>query len=129
MRLAINARRLTGKRTGVGRYLVNLLQRWALWNDTFDETVLYTHTRLEEDLLCLPKNFRVEVIAPRASGFFWENWALKHHAKTADVLFCPSYTIPIGFKGKSVVTIHDATQEVFADSFSWWSRVRFAPLY
>jgi glycosyltransferase involved in cell wall biosynthesis len=44
-------------------------------------------------------------------------------------LFCPSYTIPFGYRGKAVVTMHDAAQELYADSFSWWSRLRFAPLY
>lgn len=129
MRLAINAYRLAGKRTGVGRYLLNLLQRWTVWNDSFDEMILYTHAALEKGLVHLPKNFRVEVIAQGASIFTWENFALKRHAQAADVLFCPAYTIPLGYKGKTVVTIHDATQEVLAASFSWWSRLRFAPLY
>ncbi|MBI1745727.1 MAG: glycosyltransferase family 4 protein [Acidobacteria bacterium] len=129
MRLAINAFRIAGQRTGVRRYLLNLLQRWACENDAFAETILFTNSPLDKAFVALPKNFRVAVIAQGWPGFLWENLALRHHALQADVLFCPAYTIPMGYQGKSVVTIHDATQEMLAKSFSWWSRIRFAPLY
>ena len=87
MRVAIDARELQGKPTGVGRYLTELLRAW---NDMPDAAA-------HEFVLCAPHPVAVSgtarlgissVSAP-GSGTLWEQWVLPRLVRRAraDVLF------------------------------------------
>jgi glycosyltransferase involved in cell wall biosynthesis len=130
MRIAIDARELAGKPTGVGRYLAQLLRAWA------DLPAALNH----EFVLCAPE--RVE--APEAAalplahataaghGTLWEQLALPRlvRAARADVLFAPGYSGPVRCPVPMVVTIHDISFTAHPEWYAWregWRRRVITP--
>jgi len=125
--IGVNARRLEGQRLGVGRYIEYLVRHWAGMLDTGEEVVLYVREPLRPGDV-LPPRFRAEVLGPRLTGLTWENGPLVRGARSADVLFCPSYTRPFAYRGRSVVAIH-SMNEVESGTHPWWYRFTYTPLY
>ena len=73
MRIAIDARELTGRRTGVGRYLSELLTKWSD-SDAFGrhEWLLYTHAPIR-----VPAPFAATVrLHTGSGGTRWEQTTL-----------------------------------------------------
>ena len=108
MRIAVDARELCGRPTGVGRYLSELLAEWAHHPDaTRHSWILYAPARLS---IGAPWSHSVRVI-PGGGGTAWEQWtlprALRHDR--ADVLFAPGYTAPLTAPAPTVVTVHDVS--------------------
>ncbi len=109
MRIAIDARELAPKPTGVGRYLTELLRAWA------HEPA----SRAHEFVLCAPAEPDAPVLAgPGARwvtapghGTVWEQWVLPRLLRRVrpDVLFSPAYTSPIWGPTPVVVAIHDVS--------------------
>ena len=126
MRIAIDARELVGRPTGVGRYLSELLRAWG------DLAGAHAH----DFILCapervpLPSSLRVEAMSAAGSGTVWEQFALPRLVARAgaDVLFAPGYTGPVlgslagPFNGANVpmvVAIHDVSFAAHPEWFSW----------
>lgn len=108
MRIAVDARELTGRRTGVGRYLFELLSHWAADPEARrHEWRLYTHAAPD-----LPPAFdgRVEVV-PGGGGTQWEQWSFARALarQRPDVLFAPGYTAPLTSPTPVALTIHDVS--------------------
>ena len=80
MRIAIDARELQGKPTGVGRYLSELL---AVWKEL-------PAAAAHDFILCAPAAYET-------GGTAWEQLTLPRLVRRAraDVLFSPGYTAPI----------------------------------
>ena len=59
---------------------------------------------------------------PRLTNALWENLLLPRAAKDLDVLFGPSYTLPLTYSGRSVVAIHSADEagKLFPN-WKYWS--------
>ena len=117
MRIGVDARELTGKPTGVGRYLSGLLNRWiAPDHRARHEFVLYAHRPLE----LAPKNAIVREL-PGAGGTLWEQRTLAGaiEADQVDVLFSPAYSTPLFTDVPRVVALHDIS---FAARPDWYSR-------
>lgn len=126
MRIGIDAHTLEGNRTGVGRYLINILERavqteWIRNNFIF---YLYFKKEIPEDdflnnpifvkrLLNLPFNRSSFTIF----FLFLLPFALKKDK--IDLTFFPSYMIPLTFFGKGVITIHDLSYEDHPELYSW----------
>lgn len=107
MKLGVNVVRLTRPFTGVGRYVECLLREWSAMEWPFDEIVLYAPAPIREDLALVSlARFRVKTIASKLPDPIWEWASLKRAARDVDVLFCPSYTLPLGYKGRCAVTYH-----------------------
>jgi glycosyltransferase involved in cell wall biosynthesis len=107
MRIAIDARELRGKPTGVGRYLGQLLETWK----TLPEA------KAHEFIPLAPK---------AAGGTVWEQVTLPRlvrHAK-ADVLFCPGYSGPVRPPVPMVVAVHDVSFAAHPDWFHWKEGLR-----
>lgn len=105
MKLGVNIVRLTRSFTGVGRYIECLLNEWARTPQPFDEIVLYTPAPIAQERVTFPLDkFRVEVLGKPAPDPVWEYRQLRRAAKHIDVLFCPSYTLPLGYRGRCAVT-------------------------
>ena len=45
--------------------------------------------------------FEVRQLPSRLDGVFWEHFVLARHWRETDVLFCPSYTVPLYYRGRS----------------------------
>jgi glycosyltransferase involved in cell wall biosynthesis len=123
MKIAVDARELAGKPTGVGRYLAELLACWSREPAAAPHEILL----LTPGLLRLPAGLigsggaRVDshVIPGNSPGanrgglghLFWEQRTLPAAAVKlgADVVFCPGYSGPILSRTPVVVSIHDVS--------------------
>lgn len=131
VRVGIDARELVGSPTGVGRYLAELLVRWARRSDAAErEFVLYvpevTARRSPGALAWLPLDrMQVRRLAGR-SGTWWEQTTLARAARrdSLDVFFAPAYTAPLALDAPIVVAIHDVSFFAHPQWFPWPSRTR-----
>ncbi len=118
MRIAIDARELCGKPTGVGRYLFELLAQWALGAELDrHEWLLYAH-----DTPVVPPAFQHRTrIVPGTGGTRWEQWdfARRLSADKPDVLLAPAYTAPLTAPCPVVLTIHDMSFFARPQEFRW----------
>ena len=104
MRLAIDARELSGKPTGVGRYLGGLLREWTDGASHGHAITLYSHRPVEWAAGRCPVR-----IVPGTGGTLWEQRALRAAITEdrADVLFSPAYSTPLLTRVPRVVALHD----------------------
>ncbi len=120
MRIAIDARELAGKPTGVGRYLAEILSGW---NDL-------SGAASHDFILCAPQhisvvpnlsNLRLVTAGARGNGTRWEQVALPRllRQSRAEVLFAPAYSGPVFCPVPMVVTIHDVSFAAHPEWFSW----------
>lgn len=129
MRLVIDGRRLTAARTGVGRYLELLLQDWSKTGPPLPDTLVVLADR--SGLCRVPpgSGIQAEVVGEGWPGLFWERFGLGRRLRNGDVLFAPANLVPSGWRGKTVLAMHDTLQEVLPGSFPWHVRWRFAHRY
>ena len=127
MRFGINARRLAGQRLGIGRYIEYLLKYLNQMAKPSDSFILYLRKPLS-DSLQLSNAFKIEVVEPELTGLLWENFVLPRHAKDVDVLFCPSYTVPLTYQGRCVVATH-SLNEAQSGTHPWWYGLTYTPWY
>lgn len=122
MRIGIDARELSGRPTGVGRYLAGLLREWtgprALHGH---ELRLYSHRTVAgvED--------RCEVrLLPGTGGTLWEQRALPAAiaADGIEVLFSPAYSTPLFTRVPRVVALHDLSFAARPDWYGWREGLR-----
>ncbi|MBI4454499.1 MAG: glycosyltransferase family 4 protein [Acidobacteria bacterium] len=128
MRLGVNVVRLTRQYTGVGRYIECLLLEWSRTAVPFREVVLFAPAPIDPKRTVFPLDrFQVEITGPKAPDPVWE-WTLRQKAREVDVLFCPSYTIPVGYPGKCVVTYLGPAENVFGTK-EWCRNLVYEQLY
>jgi len=128
MRLGVNALRLSGQRLGVGRYIEYLLKYWSRMLLPSDHVTVYVRDPLESNGLGLSPAFSVRQLRPRLTGILWEHLALSPQAKGLDVLFCPSYTMPLTYRGPCVVANH-SVNEVQSGTHPWWYYLTYRQRY
>jgi len=120
IRIGIDARELLGDATGAGRYLGELLTRWARRADAgAREFVLYTPEPLTF-LATLPAEARVrEMVVGSGRGTWWEQTHLRRavRANPPDVFFAGAYTAPLALGVPLAVAIHDVS---FAAHPEWF---------
>ena len=119
MHIAIDARELTGRQTGVGRYLSELLTEWHAAGVRRRHTFsLYAHT----DPPQVPPGWQdAWHVLPGAGGTRWEQWDLARAlgANRPDVLFAPGYTAPLVCPAPVALAVHDVS---FFAHPEWFSR-------
>ncbi|HXE80671.1 MAG TPA: glycosyltransferase family 1 protein [Vicinamibacterales bacterium] len=123
MRIAVDARELVGRRTGVGRYLERLLTHWAhLPAARGHEFTLYSHAPVDGDWAA-PLS---RVVLPGAGGTRWEQGTLGAALRRAhpDVLFAPAYTAPLLSGVPFVLSLHDVSFLAHPEWFAWRERWR-----
>ncbi len=103
MRVAIDARELHGKPTGVGRFLAELLAAWKTLPEAQAHEFIPLTTHGAD------------------SGTLWEQLDLPTLIRKAraDVLFSPGYTAPLRAPVPVVVAIHDVSFAAHPEWFSW----------
>jgi len=109
VRIAVDARELRGRSTGVGRYLRALLQEWKTLPSAAPHEVI----------LCAPPE-------GTRGGTLWEQRVLPRLVREtrADVLFAPGYTAPVFSPAPFVVAIHDVSFAAHPEWFSWREGLR-----
>ncbi len=118
--VGVDARELLGAKTGVGRYLGELLRRWTSRPDAERRRfLLYSPEPLHADLL-VPGRTEPRVL-PGGRGTLWEQTTLRRAANNdrPDVFFAPAYTAPMGLRMPFVVTIHDISFSAHPEWFRW----------
>lgn len=117
MRIGVDARSLEARdRTGVARYLGNILRELAEIAPQNEYTLYFQNSKADDDFLsqgCFRKKLVEMSFVPRKK-VLWEQIFLPRELKRnpVDILFCPSYSMPLRGGQKTVVTIHDITYEV-----------------
>ena len=118
MRVAVDARELCGRPTGVGRYLSGLLDAWAASDRARrHEWTLVAHAPI-------PGAERwpaVARIVPGSGGTYWEQFTLPRAlgAERPDLFFAPGYTAPLTVGSPLVLTIHDVSFFAHPEWFSF----------
>jgi glycosyltransferase involved in cell wall biosynthesis len=108
MKVAIDARELGGRPTGVGRYLTGLLDAWT----GSDTARRHQWTLISPSPLPGASRWGAAVaVSPGKGGTLWEQTTLARavRAAKADVLFAPGYTAPLTVAAPLVLTIHDVS--------------------
>lgn len=121
--IAIDARELAGRPTGVGRYVLELLRRWRDRPDAARRRiVLYAHAPLAPEI---PFGSSARVL-PGAGGTLWEQvtFARALRRDLPDVLFAPAYTAPIRIRVPLALTIHDLSYQAHPEWFTWHEGAR-----
>jgi len=117
MRIGVDARELSGRATGAGRYLGGLLLEWARSADAArHEFVLYAADSINLQLDA--RRFATRLVAG-SSGTWWEQMRLPRSVQRdhLDVWFAPAYTAPLLLAIPTVVAIHDVS---FAAHPEWF---------
>ena len=124
MRVAIDARELLGRPTGVGRYLAGILDAWAtLPAASAHDFILFAPGPVDSTLAQVG---RASTIVTDGSGTWWEQRALPRliRQSNADVLFAPGYTAPLLCPAPIVVAIHDVSFAAHPEWFTWREGLR-----
>jgi len=107
---------------GIERYLLNLL---GFWKDEKDvKFILYLRDKASLAKIPQSKNFTPKILKSLfgfSSTAFFQHVLLSIQAKKdkVDLLFSPSYFLPIFYQGKTVVTIHDIIYQVHPEWFNF----------
>jgi glycosyltransferase involved in cell wall biosynthesis len=129
MRIAVDARELGERPTGVGRYLAELLAAWTRSSTArAHELLLYT--------TALPSS-RAAIVGIGGARAAWRVlaassnlvWEQQHLARAArqdrpDVLFCPAYSAPLAVQAPVVLTLHDISFVTHPEWFTWREGLR-----
>jgi glycosyltransferase involved in cell wall biosynthesis len=110
MKIGVSGWRLSGQPLGVSRYIEYLLEAWQAVAADQDEVTVYICAPLAEERRRRCGRFAVQTVTPRLTNALWENLLLPLRATGLDVLFCPSYTAPLTYRGKTVVALHSADE-------------------
>jgi len=126
MRLAVDARPLEERPTGVGRYLEGLLSAW-LDLEPLDSFVLLSPRKIH-----VPKRLagRVETPAsPALPGTVWLQTAAARAAgrARAEIFFGSLGILPLLSPLPGVATVHDLTPLLHPEWHSWKNRLGFNP--
>jgi glycosyltransferase involved in cell wall biosynthesis len=128
--LVVNALRLVGPRTAMGRYIEVLALHWSRSPSPFDRVVFLAPHQADIPQLDLGTHTEVSF---RPHGWsvplvFWEQVLLPWDARGASLLYCPAYVAPIVFDGPVVVANHGIYESIPTE-FSNWRRWRTTPLH
>jgi glycosyltransferase involved in cell wall biosynthesis len=118
MRVAIDARELGGRPTGVGRYLARLLDAWS----RSDAARRHHWTLIAPQAIEETSRWNASVsVALGGGGTLWEQWTLPRaiSAVRPDVYFAPGYTAPLTVAAPLVLTIHDVSFFAHPEWFSF----------
>ncbi len=105
MKIGIDASRaFLEKRTGIEEYSHQLIKSMAKADFSFCEFILYVRKESKVDIK-LADNFSVKIIN---NNLFWTRigLSLELRKNPVDMLFIPSYSIPIIHPRRTIVTIH-----------------------
>ncbi len=125
MDLAVNGLRLMGHRYGVGRYVEYLLRHWADMPNPFGRIVIYTPGPLDDEIH-MPGNAEHRIVSTVGPNAYWEQVVLARLRRQHELLFCPSYVVPLLGRGKTVLThlgSYEALPSAFPTLERWKSRL------
>lgn len=112
MRIAIDASRCTVPNpTGTERYALELI-RAIIRRNSQHNLILYFRDQPAADLFP-SSNSVIQRVIPFRRAWTHIRFAAALWAERPDVTFVPAHTLPVGFPGRAVVTIHDLGYRYF----------------
>lgn len=128
MHWGVDAHRLAGQRLGVGRYIEYLVKYWRSMMRADDQCTLFTRVPYDGTGWEPSPAIHVRAFAPTLPPSIWQHGLLPRYTSGIDVLFCPSYSVPVTYTGKCVVAIH-SMNEVESGTHPWWYKLTYSKLY
>lgn len=130
MKIGIDATLLREDRiTGVERYTINLI-RSLIEADDKNQYFVFFKKRISSQLADLVP--RIEVFfSPFKNRILTDQLWLPYIAKKLklDILHCPAFPSPLFYKGKTLLTIHDATLWKYPETRSKGGRFYYSPFF
>jgi glycosyltransferase involved in cell wall biosynthesis len=124
MIFGVNGLRLSGQRLGIGRYVEYMLKHWDSMLDSDDRVVVYVSEPFDPSALGLSAAVEVRLLTSKLRGVLWENGVLARRWRESDVLFNPSYTVPMWYPGRTVVATH-SVNEANRGTHPWWYHLTY----
>lgn len=127
--LGVSGWRLQGQRTGVGRYVLNLIGHWTedVARSRFDGVTVYAPSPVAP-ARGFPSGVEARILPPSMPMIAWENLRLGPIDRHSVMLY-PSYSRPLITRGASVVVTHDATMRLHPELFTRQDKFFYGPLY
>jgi glycosyltransferase involved in cell wall biosynthesis len=128
--LGVNGIRLIGQRSGVARAIEAVLSCLGEMEHPFDQIRVYSPRPIDPGVR-LPQNASNVVLPSRLPPGLWEQITLLRAHGSRDVLFCPSYTMPL-FARCPTLLAHHGSYEGYKDAaqvFSAWTRLKARVMY
>jgi glycosyltransferase involved in cell wall biosynthesis len=122
--VGVDARELSGRPTGTGRYLRSLLRHWRDGGDRF---VLYFDGGAPADPVLEHPSIRLRSVpSGGARGLVWQQRVLPAAAARdrLDVFFSPAYTCPWRLPVPRVTAVHDLSYFAWPQDFSFLDGLR-----
>jgi glycosyltransferase involved in cell wall biosynthesis len=129
LRLVIDGRRLSARRTGVGRYLEGLLAEWASSGPPLGEALVVLADRSGLARVPEARGLRATVACEGWPGLAWERLGLRRALRRGDVLFAPTNLVPPGWRGPTALVVFDTLLASRPRDFPWHARLRLAARY
>src|SRR5215472_9803777 len=127
MILGVNGIRLVGKRSGVGRCIEAVLRCMAEMDHPFSEFRVYTPSPIADEVVLPPCATNIVLPSPLPLAV-WEQLVLLRAHGDRDLLFCPSYVIPLLARCPTFL-IHHGSYEGYPQAFNWWTRNKARAAY
>ncbi len=130
MILGVNGIRLVGKRSGVGRAIEAVLRCLGEMDHPFAEIRVYSPSPVD-DIAAFSDRIRNVVLPARLHPGLWEQLVLLRAHGSRDVLFCPSYVMPLLARCPTLL-VHHGSYEGYkeaAQAYSLWTRVKARTMY
>ncbi|HEV3330993.1 MAG TPA: glycosyltransferase family 1 protein [Bryobacteraceae bacterium] len=119
MILGVNGIRLVGQRSGVARCIEAILWNLGEIDHPFREIRVYSPKPIANEVV-LPGCANNVVLASTAPPAIWEQFTLLKAHGPKNVLFCPSYVIPLLARCPTFL-IHHGSYEGYPQAFNWWA--------
>jgi len=125
--LGVNGIRLVGDRSGVARAIEAVLGCLAEMDQPFDDVRVYSPRPLPDEVK-LPSIARSIVLQSPLPYALWEQVTLPRAHGSRDLLFCPSYVVPL-FARCPTLLVHHGSYEGYPRAFDWWTRNKTRAIY
>jgi glycosyltransferase involved in cell wall biosynthesis len=116
MIIGVDGRSLEEERTGIGRYLSNLLSEWAQEPQGHTFHLYFLSREPQDDFLDFPpiKKIRLAIEAPFEKAPFYPEL----ERAPVDVFFSPLYDLPRCLNIPAAIAVHDMVYEAYPESFT-----------
>jgi glycosyltransferase involved in cell wall biosynthesis len=128
--LGINGIRLIGQRSGVARAIEAVLNCLGEMEHPFQQIRVYSPRPIDSGVRLPPIAANI-VLPSRLPAGLWEQITLIRAHGSRDVLFCPSYTLPLLARCPTLLA-HHGSYEGYKDAaqvFSIWTRLKARIMY
>lgn len=119
---------MNAARFGVARYTDYLISAMSRQLSSEDSITLFAPRPISPPVKSQGAPIHERTIGPRLTNALWENLILPFKCGDMDVIFGPSYTLPVFSPGKKVVCIH-SVNEAEQGQHSFWYNLTYGLKY